>query len=105
MKETIETREDVFRIMDAELSDAERNEVMECENISDLHFSAGMYIRNRFLYNEELADDVLDLFDDAEEKSDDGEMIRLRFGSPDIWWENIAAAYKEYLIKSQICKI
>lgn len=102
MEDKIRSREDVFRIMDSELSEDERKEVLMCENISDLHLSAGMYIRNRFLYDEELADDVLDLFDDAEEKSDDCEMIRLRFGSPDIWWENIAEAYKEYLIKSQI---
>lgn len=105
MKETIESREDVFRIMDAGLSEDERKEVLMCENISDLHFSAGMYIRNRFLYDEEISDDVLDLFEDDEGEANDAVAIKLRFGNPDIWWENIAAAYKEYLIKSQICKI
>ena len=98
----IKTREDVFGIMDAELNEEEKKEVMECEDVSDLHFSVGMYIRNRFLYDEELADDILDLFEDDEEEANDVVVIKLRFGNTDIWWENIAAAYKEYLIKSQI---
>lgn len=105
----IKTREDVFGIMDAELNEEEKREVMESEDVSDLHFSVGMYIRNRFFYeDEDLKDTILSLFDDDDSNvfvAPDGTKIRFCFGHPDMWWEPIAEGYKEYLKKSLMERI
>lgn len=84
-----------------------RREVMECEDVSDLHFSLGVYIRNRLLYGDE-KNYVLSLFDEDDSNviiAPDGTKFRFNIGHPDMQWEPIAEGYKEYLIKSQIQKI
>ena len=104
MKEVYNTREDVFRVMDAELSEEEKKEVMECVDISDLHFSLGMYIRNRFLYeDDDVMDEVLSLFDDDDSNviiAPDGTKHRFVLGFADMQWQPVAIGYKEYLIES-----
>ncbi len=48
------TKEVAFERLDKRLSDEEKKEIIEAEDTVFLHFSLGMWIRNTWIYNNEL---------------------------------------------------
>lgn len=53
MKKKIYSKEDIFKLLDAELSAEEKTELATAESISAYHFSLGVWIRNTLIYNNE----------------------------------------------------
>lgn len=58
MKKKIYSKEDIFKLLDAELSAEEKNELATAESISAYHFSLGVWIRNTFFSSNPSADQL-----------------------------------------------
>jgi hypothetical protein len=45
------TKVDWFSLLDKELSNEDKQAIVEMDDLSDLHFSLGIWIRNNYLYH------------------------------------------------------
>ena len=88
------TKEECFAQLDAMLSDEDKNELKNSEDVIRFHFSLGMWIRNNWIYplSEEERDTFMMMFAD-DEKSEFG----FYFSHPDMTSSDIIEKYVEYL--------
>ena len=46
-----QTKEECFALLDAMLSEEDKNELKNCEDTINYHFTLGMWIRNNWIYS------------------------------------------------------
>jgi len=87
------TKEECFNILDEMLSDEDKQSIVKMDDAFELHFSLGMWIRNKWIYpqSQEDVDKLLRQFDDS------GDEDMPLFIHPDDYSSTILEAYQEYL--------
>ena len=85
------TKEECFAILDEMLSDEDKKAIIEMDDVIELHFTLGLWIRNNWIY-EQSEEEIMALM-----KSLEGDEEAL-FYHPDEYSSIILEAYKKHLI-------
>lgn len=95
------TLEDYFHLLDRELTEEEKNELAKCEDIDDLHFDLGMWIRNTWVYpdRKRTLQKLLTqhYYDDSLTHLENMMRLECRFYHPDDISSALLRLYKTYL--------
>ena len=89
------TKEECFAMLDAMLSEEDKKLIVE-DNVFDLHFTLGLWIRNNWIYplDKEEERSLVKMF----MEEDDDSPFRSMYIHPDILSSTILEKYVEYLI-------
>ena len=90
-----QTKEECFALLDAMLSEEDKNELKNCEDTINYHFTLGMWIRNNWIYplKHYERESFMKMFED-EDRSPYGS----HFIHPDEVSSTIIDKYVKYLI-------
>jgi hypothetical protein len=89
-----QTKEECFALLDAMLSEEDKNELQNCEDTINYHFTLGMWIRNNWIYSlkDYERESFMKMFMDKSELS-----YGIYFFHPDEYSSIIIDKYVEYL--------
>lgn len=93
MNSKINSKEDVFKLLDSKLDEAERTELAKAEDLVKYHFTLGLWIRNYLIHKGIV--DFYRLFCEDDESNQDENFIK--FMHEDMISELVLEEYQKYL--------